>query len=510
MAHDDIPKIDRADSVQQYVGELISRVFRTQLATAKYFNLNKSTIHRYQRDDLDDKYGPPPLGFIAALIQKFVTDEAENGQEEDLQSFFLTQMNTLLKKHASSYGFHKPLKAWEELARMATEFQQTKLDRKLSGSSKLSDTETEKEVSSNTPPSLSTLEHRTSHKKIHLVPQLPPQGIFGREQILADIIGKLSADDREKGANPALALRGMGGVGKTTLAISIGHNRKLAETFPDGVLWVELGPQPVVRHLLNMWGEALGIQMYVEKDERACETVLRDALYGKRALLIVDDVWNARDGAHFNVGGPQCRTVFTTRELGIANALTIANSTLKVDVLTLEYALEMLHMFVPAAADEDVEVAKLLCQKLECLPLGIKLAGQLLANESDVKPRMKRIVGELTERGQARLDLEQTESRLGLDDEKPHSIRAILGMSVDRLDQLDKERFAMLGMFGGEPLTWDLEAATAVWDCTPEGAQDTTARLIKRALVEPRPNEQYWMHALLADYAEEMCESMGL
>ena len=39
--------------------------------------------------------------------------------------------------------------------------------------------------------------------------------------------------------------------------------------------------------------------------------------------------------------------------------------------------------------------------------------------------------------------------------------------------------------------------------------QDTVARFIQRGLIERR-SERYWMHALLADYAAEMMEQMGL
>ena len=122
---------------------------------------------------------------------------------------------------------------------------------------------------------------------------------------------------------------------------------------------------------------------------------------------------------------------------------------------------------------------------------------------------MERLAQELIERREARLQLLQVEGRLGLTEEEPVSLQAILGMSVERLGPTDQERFAMLSVFGGEPLTWDIHAAAHIWECSVEKAERTIAHFIQRGLVERR-NERYWMHALLADYAEEMREKIGL
>ena len=169
----------------------------------------------------------------------------------------------------------------------------------------------------------------------------------------------------------------------------------------------------------------------------------------------------------------------------------------------------MLHSLAPEAVSTDEATAIKLCERLEFLPLALTLAGRLLANEADIPSRMQRLVGELVERREARLQLLQSEGRPGLAEDQPVSLQAILGMSVDRLDKTDQERFAMLSVFGGDPLTWEINATAYVWECSVEEAEDTVARFIQRGLVEPR-GDRYWMHALLADYAAEMMEEMRL
>lgn len=341
-----------------------------------------------------------------------------------------------------------------------------------------------------------------------MAPPPPPQGILGRDDDLTRVFDLLQLGDTEAADVPPVALRGLGGIGKTTLAAALGRLAIMPERFPDGVLWAALGPQPTLRIQLDGWGRALGVDLLPERDENACRDRLRAILYRKRALVIVDDVWEAAHGSYFTVAGPQCRTLITTRETPVAYALATRDRTLRVDVLKPEAALALLRRLAPEAVNADECSALRLCERLEYLPLALTLAGRLLAVEADVPARMTRLLGELIEQRDARLKLLQAEGRLGLTEDEPVSLQAILGMSVARLDNTDRERFAMASVFGGDPLTWEINAAAYVWECPVEEAEATVSRFIQRGLVERR-GERYWMHALLADYAAEMMETMG-
>ena len=339
-----------------------------------------------------------------------------------------------------------------------------------------------------------------------LIPSLPPQGILGRESAVVEILNLLNIA-QISGNHPPIALRGMGGIGKTTLAIAIGQ--ALAPFFPDGVLWVSLGPKPMIRSRLEQWGRALGINLLVEPDEEACRLRLQSILYQHRVLLIIDDVWEIKDGRFFTLAGPQGRTLFTTRELPIALGLTIREQIYRVDVLNSEAALTLLTRLVPELSRNPY--ALVLCERLEFLPLALTLAGRMLAIEADVPMRIQQLLHELLEQRETRLNMVQSEGRLGLgeDLQTPISLQAILGMSVGRLQAVDQERFAMLSVFGGEPLTWEVKAAAHVWDCQLPQAAETVAHFVQRGLVEQRKG-RYWTHALLADYAANMREKMGL
>lgn len=343
-----------------------------------------------------------------------------------------------------------------------------------------------------------------------MVPPLPPQGVFGREQLLTAVFDHLQLNEAQATNVPPLALLGMGGIGKTTLTIAFGRLDRMRQLFPDGILWIVLGPNPTVRLLLENWGRALGLDLLPERDEDACRDRLQEALYSRRALLIVDDVWEIKHGKQFMVAGPHCRTLLTTRESLAAHHLATSERTLKVDLLSPEASLQLLQRLAPQAVAINQSVARRLCERLDYLPLALTLAGRLLANEAEVPGRMQRLVDELLERRDTRLQLLQAEGRLGIDEENPVSLQAILGLSVDRLDETDRQRFAMAAVFGGEPLTWAIPLAAHVWECTAAEAEDTVARFSHRGLVQRREDGRYWMHALLADYAKALMDEMGL
>ena len=338
-------------------------------------------------------------------------------------------------------------------------------------------------------------------------PLLPPQGIFGRETDLDTIREWLSLNTIHTDL-PFIALLGMGGVGKTTLATALTYLPNITNIFPDGVLWTELGPKPDIRLRLEEWGRSLGIETSLLPDEEACSRRLRERLHNQRALLIVDDVWESSAGQLFKVGGPGCRTLFTTRELPIANDLATPSGVYHVHSISPEAAFDLLRALAPEVVKADEASAEQLCEKLEFLPLALTLAGRYLANEALTDRRRRTIVQRLLARADERLALPQFEKRLGIDSAQP-SLRAILGLSVERLNRIDQERFAMLSLFGGEPLSWTMDAAMCVWDCSENEADATIARFLQRGLIEQR-NGRYRMHALLADYAAVMLQEMGL
>lgn len=350
---------------------------------------------------------------------------------------------------------------------------------------------------------------------VFMAPPLPPQGVLGREETIQCVVKMLDVEAHEVageaafdyGVAPTVALQGMGGIGKTTLALALTRLDAVAASFPDGVFWASLGPAPTIRTILDGWGRLLNIDLVAERDEKACSDRLRSVFHFKRSLLVIDDVWEAEHGNYFAIGGPHCRTLYTTRESPVAHALATRTNTLRIDVFSPQAALLLLHRLAPQAVEGGESDARRLCEQLGYLPLAVTLAGRMLANESDVPARMQRLMLELIEEREVRMQLLQPEGRLGLAEAEPASLQSILGMSIGRLTTVNQERFAMLTVFGSEPLVWDIEAAAHVWNCPVEEAQSTVSSFVKRGLVVQRDGH-YWVHALLADYAKGLFRTL--
>ena len=115
-------------------------------------------------------------------------------------------------------------------------------------------------------------------------------------------------------------MHGMGGIGKSVLAATLARDRKVREAFPDGIVWVGLGPLPTVADLQRRVHKDLGGDGAFQTEHEG-RVNLRDILKDKGVLLILDDVWRRQDVDWFDVLGPRCRAMITTRDAGLLTSL---------------------------------------------------------------------------------------------------------------------------------------------------------------------------------------------
>ncbi len=328
----------------------------------------------------------------------------------------------------------------------------------------------------------------------YLTPSLPPHHV-PREAELATLRALLLGQERDIAVT---ALRGMGGVGKTTLAIALCHDEQIIEAFPDGILWTTLGPQADLLSTQATWGGAFGVDLSNLPDVEARTARLRSLLHSKRCLLVIDDVWDAAHLSPMQVDGPQCATLVTTRERKIAQKVGAAHD---LDVLEPAQALALLAQWAGEIAESERVVAGELAKRLGYLPLALALAGaQTQDGESwdDLLAAFRNAQG-------ADVTL------LDLDDPtiRDESLALTFDLSLKKLGDALPEQFAMLGVFAaGREAPFTVEAAAAVWDMKPIKAKKLLGRLIRAALLNKEEHE-YSLHLLLGDYARsQMTEAM--
>jgi hypothetical protein len=272
-----------------------------------------------------------------------------------------------------------------------------------------------------------------------LIPRSLPAGIgdfTGRAEQVDWLLARL-ADSRAAQALVVSSIGGMGGIGKTTLAVHVGH---LVESrFPDGQLFVSLrgadaeplDPHDVLGGFLRQLGYAREA-MPGDTEERAA--LYRSLLADRKMLILLDDALDSDQVRPLLPGGPGSMVLVTMRQR--LNDLDGA-SHLHLDVLPQDAAAELFERIVgagrvraePAAAREVLA----LCAGL---PLAVRLAGGRLA----ARPNWR--VGDLAER------LRATARRLDGFDLGSRGLRAIFEVGYAALPAAERQAAV------GRLITW--------------------------------------------------------
>jgi hypothetical protein len=117
----------------------------------------------------------------------------------------------------------------------------------------------------------------------------------------------------------AVAVYGLGGIGKSTLATALAWDCQVRRHFRDGVLWIDAGQEPRIPDMQARIGLYFGDPRdnYTNADDGAfnLSRVLRD----RAALIVLDDVWDHKLVDRFPVSGTACRLLISTRSGQLAN-----------------------------------------------------------------------------------------------------------------------------------------------------------------------------------------------
>jgi hypothetical protein len=340
-----------------------------------------------------------------------------------------------------------------------------------------------------------------------LAPPLPSL-IIGRTEALHELKTRLGVVGNRGAAEQMqvlTAMRGLPGVGKTTIAAALAHDPDVQKAFPDGTLWASLGQKPELLSELAVWGRALGTDDLLRcRDLEEATVRMTGLLQQKRMLLIVDDAWESSHVMSFKVGGAGCAMLVTTRETSLAKAVAPTEADIYLlDVLTDEQALELLQRLAPAVVAQYSGQAMELVRELEGLPLGIQVAGRMLSVEAGHGFGVGELLADLRA-GKKLLEAQAPADRADLAKETIPTVAVLLQKSTDRLDPKTRELYAYLAAFAPKPATFDLRAMQAVWEVADP--KPAVRNLVDRGLLEwVEKIDRYQMHALLVLHARSLC-----
>ncbi len=331
-----------------------------------------------------------------------------------------------------------------------------------------------------------------------MIPLPSLQSLIGRDDILEAIQQRLST------GSPAIALHGLPGVGKTTIALSLISRPDIQTLFHDGILWAGLGPNPNVPEILSRWAALLGIAANgtgALKSLEARTRILREVIGARRILIILDDIWDDRDAFDLKVGGPFCAYVATTRSPQIAASFAMHEAT-SVPELSEEHGIALLGLLAPAIRTLDAKQVRTLVRSVGALPLALTLAGRYLHVQGyHGQPRRLQAAMEHLLDAKRRLHLskplESTDVHPNLSSMTSLSLQSVIAVSDQYLDEHAQRALRELSTFPAKPNTFSEEAALAVSTTSIEALD----MLSDVGLLEINARGRYTFHQTITDYA---------
>jgi predicted ATPase/DNA-binding XRE family transcriptional regulator len=326
---------------------------------------------------------------------------------------------------------------------------------------------------------------------------------IGRENEQQEVINLLKM-------NRLVTLAGAGGIGKTRLAIQVGH--KLRHDYPHGIWFVPLDSLSDPRRVPQTVAAVFGIREGA--DVQVTET-LQNVLRSKTSLLILDNCEHLLDACtklimFLLTHCRNLRVLTTSREIlkmeGEATYYLASLSTPE-ESASLERMdeYESVQLFVERAAltlssfrltEENAQAMADICRRVDGIPLAIEL---LAARVNILK------VEEISEQMQKSFAVLESNRRTTLS--RHQSLQASIDWSWSLLTDAEKVFLRQLSVFSGG---WTLESAQVVCD---GNALDFTNSLAQKSLIivnqELEHETRYHFHDILHQYANERLVESG-
>jgi predicted ATPase len=321
----------------------------------------------------------------------------------------------------------------------------------------------------------------------------------GRESEVAELQAAMKA-------HRLVTLTGVGGVGKTRLALEVAA--RLADEFPDGVWFFELAAVTDPAAVPDAVAAVLGI---TQQPGKTVTESVASALEGRLRLLVIDNCEHVLDAAADLIEAilthsATVRVLATSREgLGVTDEHLWPVPSLDVDAginsaavfLFIERAQAVSPRFSVINADEAAAVVEI-CRRLDGIPLAIELAASRMASMTAIEVRDR-----LDQRFRLLVG-----SRRGLS--RHHTLRHAVAWSYDLLDDTEKALLERCSVFAGG---FDLHSACAITGSDDDFATlDLLDALVRKSLLvadRSAGRTRFSMLETIRQFAEEQLVARG-
>ena len=317
----------------------------------------------------------------------------------------------------------------------------------------------------------------------------------GRVTELAELVTAASGAAR---AVVISALDGMGGIGKTALAVHTAH--RVADRFPDGQLFIDLrghtaNTEPLTAgDALAYLLRSLGVPTPAIPDGVTARAELyQSRLAESRTLILLDNAADPGQVRPLLPNGPGCLTLVTSRdrlaELGNARSLTV-------DILGEAAAVELLAKVAgPTRGLTDSPAVRELAALCGYLPLALRIVAARLRHTRALT--VEDVLAELRDK----------DARLGRLTDGERDLTSVFESSFGNLPQPEQRLLRLLGVLPGPDL--DAYAAANLLDTDIGTAERLLGSLLDRNLLIQQVEGRYGMHDLVRAYTKTLLDAEG-
>ena len=311
-------------------------------------------------------------------------------------------------------------------------------------------------------------------------------------------VGELNAIAEMLGQSRLVTLTGVGGVGKTRLALQVAA--EVAPRFSGGVWLCELATASDEELMFQAVADAIGAR---QREDMSMGDSVVEYLRDREVLVVLDNCEHLLADAAWLAGNllqrcPQVRVLATSREgLGVLGEQLVALASLSVPAVSADAeamtASEAIRLFVDRAVaarsgftlgPANLGSVAEICRRLDGMPLAIELAAARVTamSPAEIATRLDERFRLLTGGKRSRVERHQT-------------LRATVEWSYSLLEVRERSVFARLGVFVG---SLDAAAAEAVVSDDEVGAWDVLeclAGLVEKSMLARRGRRRR-QHAL--------------
>ncbi|MGD1948907.1 MAG: tetratricopeptide repeat protein [Leptolyngbyaceae cyanobacterium] len=329
------------------------------------------------------------------------------------------------------------------------------------------------------------------------LPQNKAQAFKGREKALGD----LHTQVENGGAVAIMSIRGMGGVGKTELALQ--YADRYRDSYPGGICWLAARESNIGTGLVQYAKARLGLTPPDDVDLPQQVAYCWQQWPGDGDVLVVyDDVTDYRLIEDYLPlrHGQRIRVLLTTRVQNVATTVT----DFPLETLVPAAALELMEAIVGIERiDAERQIAEALCERVGYLPLGLELLGYFLKN----KPSMS--LEKLLQR------LEKNRLNAKAFKAAHPGMTAKLGvidafeLSWAELSEAGQEMACWLSLFALAPTPWELAIYGVDEDTRDEWDDIRDDELLRLSLLQDLGGDSYQLHQLVREFFLAKLEERG-